>query len=194
MRTHKINKKKDFIKGFYIDKKICDELINLFENSKSLQKPGVISKGVIKDIKTSTDIIVKLDTIKNNKIYKEYISKLMNVLKKYCDVFPRLNSNVDYWGITENIQIQRYLPFEGFYQWHCERASKNSFKRLLVFMTYLNDVKDKGETEWLYQKIKIKPEKGLTVIWPADWMYTHRGIPSRKEKKYIITGWLSFIN
>ena len=61
-------------------------------------------------------------------------------------------------------------------------------------MTYLNDVTEGGETEWYYQKLKIKPKKGLTVIWPADWTYQHRGIPSKTHHKYIITGWFSFIH
>ena len=59
-------------------------------------------------------------------------------------------------------------------------------------MTYLNDVADRGETEWYYQKLKIKPKKGLTVLWPTDWTYTHRGIPSPSQLKYIITGWYSY--
>ena len=43
----------------------------------------------------------------------------------------------------------------------------------------------------IIKKIKVKPEKGLTLIWPADWTFTHRGIPSPQEQ-YIVTGWLSF--
>jgi hypothetical protein len=61
-------------------------------------------------------------------------------------------------------------------------------------MTYLNDVNDDGETEFYYQNLKIKPQKGKTVIWPADWTHTHRGITSPTQEKYIITGWFNFIN
>jgi hypothetical protein len=60
-------------------------------------------------------------------------------------------------------------------------------------MTFLNDIKYKGETEWYYQKLKVKPKKGLTFIWPADWTFTHRGIPAEKEIKYIATGWYSYV-
>jgi hypothetical protein len=60
-------------------------------------------------------------------------------------------------------------------------------------MTYLNDVKDGGQTEWFHQKLKIKPEIGLTVIWPVDWMFLHKGVVAKKEEKFIITGWFSFI-
>jgi hypothetical protein len=59
-------------------------------------------------------------------------------------------------------------------------------------MTYLNNIKKGGETEFFYQNLKVKPEKGLTLIWPADWTFTHRGIPSPKEIKYITTGWYSY--
>jgi len=58
----------------------------------------------------------------------------------------------------------------------------------------LNDVSNAGETEFLHQELKVKPEKGLTLIWPCDWTYTHRGVPSPTEDKYIITGWFSFTN
>ena len=59
-------------------------------------------------------------------------------------------------------------------------------------MTYLNDVTDGGETEFFHQNLKITPEKGLTLIWGADWTFTHRGIPSPSQEKYIATGWFSF--
>ena len=61
-------------------------------------------------------------------------------------------------------------------------------------MTYLNDVDDGGETEFYYQKLKVKPRKGLTLIWPADWTHTHRGLSSPTQEKYIITGWLNYID
>ena len=194
MKAHLINNKKDFIKGWFIKESLCDDLINLFESSKKLHKPGHVSSGLKKEVKTSTDLIINLKDVGDNKIYSQYVSTLLEVVKKYIKLFPSIGNNMDKWGITENIQIQRYYPGEGFYKWHSERSSFSAVTRMLVFMTYLNDVKDNGETEWMYQKIKIKPKKGLTILWPADWMYLHRGITSNTETKYIITGWFSFIN
>ena len=57
-------------------------------------------------------------------------------------------------------------------------------------MTYLNDVKA-GETGFLYQKLKIKPKKGLTLVWPAIWTHTHKG-HIVKSDKYIITGYYNY--
>jgi hypothetical protein len=59
-------------------------------------------------------------------------------------------------------------------------------------MTYLNDVTDHGETEFYYQNLKVTPQKGKTVIWPADWTHTHRGIVSPTQDKYIVTGWFDY--
>jgi hypothetical protein len=58
-------------------------------------------------------------------------------------------------------------------------------------MTYLNDLDD-GGTEFYHQKLTIKAEKGLTLIWPVDWTHLHRGQISYTKEKTITTGWLSF--
>ena len=85
------------------------------------------------------------------------------------------------------------MPGQGYHKWHCENAGDNfSLKRHLTFMTYLNDVTDSGETAWKFQNEKVKPEKGLTVIWPTAWMFTHRGVSSQTQTKYIATGWYNF--
>lgn len=55
-------------------------------------------------------------------------------------------------------------------------------------MTYLNDIEEGGETEFYWQNIKMKPKKGLTVLWPSDFTHRHRGLPCDVEK-WITTGW-----
>jgi hypothetical protein len=61
-------------------------------------------------------------------------------------------------------------------------------------MTYLNDVEDGGGTEFLNQKLVVHAKKGKTLIWPADWTHTHRGVVSPTQEKYIITGWLNYMD
>ena len=125
----------------------------------------------------------------------EYFHELQTVVDMYIDEYPESNS-LSPFIIMEGTNIQRYHPSEGFYGWHCERDGSVPLiqDRHLVFMTYLNDIEDEGETEFLYQKLKIKPKKGLTIIWPADWTFTHRGITSPTETKYIVTGWFNFVS
>ena len=106
------------------------------------------------------------------------------MIEKYKEKYPFCN-NVSLWGIEKVPQIQYYVPKEGgFLEWHHERTSNdpNIIHRHLVYMTYLNDVTDGGETAWYHQNLKIKPKKGLTVIWPADWTFTHKGCVSKTQE------------
>ena len=189
MKEHKINKLDGFIKGWYIDKTTCKKLIKLFEENKEKHISGIVNSGYNPNIKKSTEF--RID-IKDEK-YNFYYENLNNCLLNYKKIFKELDSDLDHWKIIEKINIQKYKPKEGFFKWHTEQTNISNSNRMLVFMTYLNTVKDKGETEWLYQKLKIKSEEGLTIIWPANWNFIHRGCPSNKETKYIITGWYNFI-
>ena len=56
----------------------------------------------------------------------------------------------------------------------------------------LNDDFDGGETEFPVFGDKVKPEKGKTLIWPADWTHAHSGKVVNSGVKYIITGWMHF--
>jgi hypothetical protein len=123
----------------------------------------------------------------------KYAQNLQSCVDKYIQKYPWCNKYAS-WNIIEPINIQYYSPNGGYHIWHTERTTSASpiSGRHLVFMTYLNDVTDSGETEFLHQQLKIKPEKGLTLIWPADWMFTHRGVASLTQEKYIATGWFNY--
>lgn len=191
------NNKDNFIAGGYIDKKVCDDLINYFEKCKYKVEGevGELSKivnistmsTVNKNVKSSTDLYINF--VNRDREIVSYLKELNKILElykkkyKYCD---QLQSS---WTLCKNWNIQKYKPKEGFYIWHTERSCLKSAERHLVFMTYLNDVTDGGETEFYYQKLKIQPKKGLTIIWPSDWTFTHRGITSTTQSKYICTGW-----
>jgi hypothetical protein len=175
---------------------VCDDLITYWKNNEKFSGSNYTpSKGVIinKEEKDSLEVSIDVKTT-ISKIVENYLKNLQIAVNEYIQEFPYCN-NYAPWGITDTINIQYYPPGGGYKIWHCERCSSMHpvTSRHLVFMTYLNDVNDCGETEFFHQNLKIKPKKGLTVIWPADWTYTHRGIPSMTEEKYIITGWLNFI-
>jgi hypothetical protein len=192
MKEHNINKKNNFILGYYFsDKKLCNNLINLFEKSNNKSEGRMGHHKINKTKKDSIDLTFDINS--QEPLIQKYISNLSLVLEQYKKKYKYADNPQDRWGITEVFNIQRYLPNQGFHIYHSERTGVFNSLRHLVFMTYLNDVKDNGETEWFYQNLKIKPETGLTVVWPTDWTFTHRGIPSKTETKYIVTGWYSYI-
>jgi hypothetical protein len=179
-------------KDFLPDISICDELIEYYQHSSD-KKPGVCGANrlIDKEAKDSTDI--RLEHNQNCNVVDNYLKQLQTVTEKYIELFPMCN-NYSAWAIIHPFNLQHYLPEQGFKKWHTERACSSDIgsSRHLVFMTYLNDVTDGGETEFYHQNIKIKPQKGLTVIWPADWTYTHRGLVSNTQEKYIVTGWYNY--
>lgn len=95
------------------------------------------------------------------------------------------------------IQAQKYVAGEGGYPyWHSEvypqHGHNDALHRALLFMFYLNDVEEGGETEFYYQNKKISPKKGTMVIAPAYFTHTHRGCIPKSNDKYIITSWVLF--
>ena len=106
----------------------------------------------------------------------------------YIDEFTQLGQN-DFWMSPGKVQITN--PSEGFHGWHYDNAGFFVGMREFVIITYLNDVPEGGETEFLYQQVRIKPEKGKTIIFPAAYTHMHRGNPPIKGTKYIATTWAS---
>jgi len=184
-----------FIGQYYLQNlPICDELIEFHKNSSN-KILGLSSEGINKEIKDSTDVRIEIQTALSDDTLQKYLLELTECAKKYSEQYKWCNEYAP-WSIIEHIGIQHYAPKQGYHAWHTERGSNKELTntRHLAFMTYLNDVNDGGETEFYYQDVKIKPQKGLTLIWPVDWTHTHRGITSPTEEKYIITGWYNFIN
>ena len=61
-------------------------------------------------------------------------------------------------------------------------------QEVFAWMTYLNNVEDGGKTNFKHYDIKIKPEIGKTLIWPAEWTHAHAGEVLNSGVKYVITG------
>ncbi|MFC3032981.1 2OG-Fe(II) oxygenase [Pseudoalteromonas fenneropenaei] len=95
------------------------------------------------------------------------------------------------------IQAQKYTVNQGGYPyWHSEvypQAGHNeALHRVLLFMFYLNDVAQGGETEFYYQQRKLTPKQGSMVIAPGYFTHTHRGNIPKSNDKYILTSWVLF--
>lgn len=175
----------------------CSNLIETFESS-DLKYPGVLygPKGHDSEGgKKSTDISFTPNML-NDKVWGESlleITKAVNTgLEDYLIRHELTFQNIDPLSIDSVFNLQRYLPQEGFFQWHCESATLEHSRRVLVWMIYLNDVTDRGDTEFYYQHHFESPEQGKLVIWPADFTHLHRGIASPTQSKYILTGWFTY--
>ena len=92
------------------------------------------------------------------KVFQEYNQLSEDCTRQYLQEYH------DFIDI-ENVQqvamkIQKTLPGGGYHTFHCENIAPGNYNRLLVTMLYLNDVDDGGETEFLHQSKRVKPEEG----------------------------------
>tara|TARA_Y100001968_G_scaffold112514_1_gene101968 strand:+ start:8574 stop:9176 length:603 start_codon:yes stop_codon:yes gene_type:complete len=173
---------------------ICDEIIEYFEINQTKHAQGVTISGLNKNHKNRTDITLLPKEINHekNKIFKTYFNLLFECYKDYHAQWPLLKKSIGGNLKIGRFNIGRYQAGQHFNEIHSERCSLDSLHRLFAFMTYLNDVDDGGSTYFSHYDLEVKPSKGLTILWPAEWTHSHKGNMIRKGTKYIITGWLNF--
>ena len=189
----KTNLTPNFIGSWIIETSLCDQIIEYFEKEKQKQHQGLTTKGINLDLKDRLDITLlpKELNLPENKIYKLYFETLFECYKDYNIQWPFLSEIVSHLNIGR-FNIGKYLPGQHFQKLHCERAGLSTLHRLFAFMTYLNDVEEGGSTYFNHYGLDIKPKKGLTLLWPAEWTHSHKGNVLKSGTKYIITGWLTF--
>ena len=182
----------NFIEEYKTPDKICNGILKYFKDNKKKQVKGKcrVNNETVADpkVKVSTDITIPVNS--GIKLFDEYNQFLIKCVHRYIKKYPDLDK-LDLFGLTEGYNIQYYKKNQGFKIWHSER-SINTLSRMMVFMTYLNDVPD-GGTHFRYYNLTTKAKKGTTLLWPSDFTHTHKGQISKKYSKYIVTGWMSFV-
>ena len=172
---------------------LCKQIINFFEENKILQKKGTSGSGVDETTKKTTDITISPNDLKNDefKCFNNYIDELHKCFIDYQHQWPFMKNMIKNLDIR-SFNVQKYLKGDHFSKVHTERSNLQHSDRVFAWMTYLNDVDDGGKTNFAHYDIKIKPEIGKTLIWPAEWTHAHSGEILNNGEKYIITGWMNF--
>lgn len=178
-----------------ISRELCNDMINLFEQEDK-RYPGLITAGLNKNIKDTTDFMItnggpRWDKI-NKLLSKELNNNVIEYIKKYNNM---VHSNYNIFDTnylsTASMQLQKYEKNVGKYVYHEDSICNFTERKIrkLTFLWYLNDVDEGGETEF-WSKYCIKPEAGKLVLFPACWTFPHTGKVPISNDKYIITGWL----
>ena len=169
----------------------CDKVINFYKKNNKFQKSRLKTEGTPSLMKA--DHSLDPGKVDDNTI-KYFYNLLSNkILPKYNDKY-NFKYYDDFKYTINDFKTQKTLPSEGYHLWHAENCH-NEYgvrQRLAVWSLYLNDVEEGGETEFLLQSKRIKPEQGTVCIFPAGFTHIHRGNPPLSGKKYIATGWISF--
>lgn len=182
----------------FVPPSVCQKTINFFEETLQvstfynedlandefgvLDGTGQFQNGSLgrKDL----SILLNYSNPKLNYELQQYLTACTH---HYIDTYDQLkNAKL----IAEDNKMQKTPPGGGYHVWHYENAGYGHHARELVWVIYLNDMPDgEAETEFLYQKRRIKPTVGTVVIWPAGMTHVHKGNTVFTQDKYILTGW-----
>jgi len=178
-----------FEKHGALSPELCQAAIERFEAQTEEQYEGRIGQLAEKDrsIKKSTDLVVSGKPHWKD-IDQALFRSMGQAILEFRESYPYFKGPFKDMGYA----IQRTLPDE-HYHWHIDGGSHDFSQRQLVAVWYLNDVEGPGgETEFLFQDIKVKPEQGKLVLFPPFWTHEHRGVTLQKGIKYIATTWVVF--
>ena len=193
---NELDKKKEthFVGSWNIkNDNLCKEIIRFFDENEKLQKNGATASGTNYTNKKTTDISINPNDLKNDKYkcFNSYIDELYKCFIDYQLQWPFLKKMIKNVDIG-SFNVQKYSKGDHFSEIHTERTDLKTSNRLFAWMTYLDSVEDGGTTNFLHYGIKIKPEIGKTLIWPAEWTHAHSGEILNSGEKHIITGWMNF--
>lgn len=93
---------------------------------------------------------------------------------------------------TSELIIKRYRPGgDDRFQPHFDSLGDVS-NRYLVFLWYLNDVAEGGETSFVDLGLDVKPQAGRLLMFPPYWMFQHAGCAPVSNDKYILSTYFLF--
>jgi len=177
MKPHQMNDLPgNFIQGYYLSKEdeFIIEAIRHASNGAARPHPTIVPTSNLTDPKL-LDVYTKLITKITNNYYKKF---------EPASCLGAIN--------LEQVLIQKFEKLNGRGISIEKNRGWNVSSRHLGYMTFLNDVTDEGTINWYYQGLQIKPEKGLTIVFPCNWTYIHSISPSPTQESMIISSWSRF--
>ena len=178
------------------DENICGQCIEQFDN---LEEHGLThsrrSWGSMNLAQQDESIFwTECDTMIHRGMQEigDYVQN--TILESWQIKYPLVDSGVDAGLQVSQMKIQKTRQGEGYHNWHFEGGSSRYDRTsILAFMIYLNDVEEGGETEFLYQGVRVPPNQGRFICWPGGFTHIHRGNPPLTNTKYAITGWINYV-
>jgi len=174
---------------------LCDNMVKEFDRDIEYVKDGHGVSGIGKgDDQFDNKNLGRSDSqiflpYRLGHVYREIMPLFFQELDNYKQA---VSTAAEGAFVSEVAKMQKTEPTQGYHVWHHEQGVGDTANRALAWMVYLNDVEQGGETEFLYQAMRVEPKKGRAVIWPAGLTHPHRGNQPLSGCKYIVTGWFCY--
>ncbi len=173
----------------HLDAPICDKLVRTFDDMRERHVRN--GAGVRQGLEDSAWTEMDASRIMDGAFRKFFFERVESALEHYnAEVnlpLPLPNS-----GLLAPLILKRYRATSAErFQVHFDSIDRVS-NRYLVFLWYLNDVTEGGETYFPGLSTRIAPRKGRLLMFPPYWMYQHEGRAPLVGDKYIASTYLVF--
>lgn len=163
---------------------LCIEMISIFEASNS-KIPSHEYNGSQPNKERKGSIHILKDFGREGEIRSHIINTSREMIKVYSQNHSGLKVMADDNFLLTNPRIEKIDIGEGF-DWHMDARQLQSDRRFLTVLFYLNNLTEGGETNFLYQGMKIYPAQGSLALFPPFWTHIHKGEKPVNEPKYTL--------
>lgn len=111
------------------------------------------------------------------------------VHQQYATKNPVVMEYATRQGITTQLRSTysfRYYNAKDSYEWHCDWNP--GIWSVLSYVLYLDDGYTGGDLLFAQQRLRIKPEKGSILAFPADLAHIHKSTKIQSGTKTIVYG------
>jgi hypothetical protein len=165
----------------------CARLIETFEQRRDLQaENGATARPGLELSRWTEMNLVRLDDASLERYFVDSIAHYKRRYEADCGL-PRPLPDP---SRLAPLMMKRYRPGgEEAFQPHFDSVREHC-NRYLVFLWYLNDVGQGGETRFVDLGHEVAPLSGRLLIFPPYWAYVHAGMPPVSGPKYIVSTYL----
>lgn len=171
-----------------------EDVINDLEKLCSDPNSGIhwnrattIGNGIWQEQRTNLDMSL---TYYLNSTENPNVKNLHNLF--YYLIVNYATSYHQMFGINESFWLEGFniLKYNNGQEYKAHYDSSTGVGRHISCLLYLNDDYTGGELEFPNFQLKIKPQKGMMILFPSNYAYTHIAHPVTDGTKYAFVTWL----
>ncbi len=173
-----------------LDPVLCQRMIDSFNGLSRFHEPN--GRCARAGLEESAWTEINVTRLSDDAMRGYFRKRIDDALERYNDDVGLAPIRVPNSPHTADLILKRYLcNGQEAFQPHFDSVLELS-NRYLVYLWYLNDVAEGGETEFPQLQMRVSARAGRLLMFPPYWMYQHAGLAPRSSEKYILSTYLLF--
>ena len=169
-----------------LDAQLCDDMVANFHSLKQFQARN--GAGVREGLEDSGWTEMNVTALADIGFKRHFEGQLLKFFARY-NAEIHLSLPLSPLTKVSDLMLKHYrAESRDRFQLHFDSIRAHS-NRYLVFLWYLNDVAEGGETVFPDLDVSVKPKKGRLLMFPPYWQYQHAGLSPKSGDKYIVSAY-----